>query len=99
MTLFILSQLSSVQKNKKLAGLTRNHRQLWGGWLDWLGDLLAEQVAGRLDRLHIRVCLWRVSQWARRLLVVTGARCPLTKPAVAAVELQAAIALRTGAIW
>jgi hypothetical protein len=30
-----------------------------------------------------------VSRWARRLLVVTGARCPLTKPVVAAVELQA----------
>jgi hypothetical protein len=29
-------------------------------------------------------------QWVRRLLVVTGARCPLTKPVVAAVELQAA---------
>jgi hypothetical protein len=39
-----------------------------------------------LDRLHIRVHLWRVSRWIRRLLVVTGARCPLTKPVVAAVE-------------
>jgi hypothetical protein len=47
-------------------------------------------TGGRLDRLHIRVHLWWVSRWARRLLVVTGARCPLTKPVVAAVELQAA---------
>jgi hypothetical protein len=44
---------------------------------------------------HMRACVcicseW-VSWWARRLLVVTGARCPLTKPVVAAVELQAAI--------
>jgi hypothetical protein len=31
-----------------------------------------------------------VSRWTRRLLVVTGARCPLTKPVVTAVELQAA---------
>ena len=47
-------------------------------------------TGGRLDRLHIRVHLWWVSRWIRRLLVVTaGARCPLTKPAVAAVELQA----------
>jgi hypothetical protein len=30
-----------------------------------------------------------VFRWVRRLLVVTGARCPLTKPVVAAVELQA----------
>jgi hypothetical protein len=43
-----------------------------------------------LDRLHIRVHLWWVSRWNRRLLVVTGAQCPLTKPVVAAVELQAA---------
>jgi hypothetical protein len=42
-----------------------------------------------LDRLHIRVHLWWVSRWIRRLLVVTGARCPLTKPVVTAVELQA----------
>jgi hypothetical protein len=35
--------------------------------------------------MHLR---W-VSWWARRLLVVAGARCPLTKPAVAAVEQQA----------
>jgi hypothetical protein len=28
------------------------------------------------------------SRWSRRLLVVTGARCPLTKPVVAAVELR-----------
>jgi hypothetical protein len=42
-----------------------------------------------LDRLHIRVHLWWVSRWVRRLLVVTGARCSLTKPVVAAVELQA----------
>jgi hypothetical protein len=40
--------------------------------------------------LHIRVHLWWVSRWIRRLLVVTGARCPLTKPVVAVVELQAA---------
>jgi hypothetical protein len=33
--------------------------------------------------------LWWVSRWIRRLLVVTGARCPLTKPVVTAVELQA----------
>jgi hypothetical protein len=43
----------------------------------------------RLDRLHMRVHLWWVSRWIRRLLVVTGARCPLTKPVVTAVELQA----------
>jgi hypothetical protein len=43
----------------------------------------------RLDRLHIRVHLWWVSRWTRRLLVVTGARCPPTKPVVTAVELQA----------
>jgi hypothetical protein len=42
-----------------------------------------------LDRLHIRVHLWWVSRWTRRLLVVTGARCPLTKPVVTVVELQA----------
>jgi hypothetical protein len=48
-------------------------------------------TGGRSSRLHIRVHLWWVSWWARRLLVVTGARCPLTKPAVAAVELQATI--------
>jgi hypothetical protein len=42
-----------------------------------------------MDRLHIRVHLWWVSRWTRRLLVVTGARCPLTKPVVTAVELQA----------
>jgi hypothetical protein len=53
--------------------------------LDWtcLG------AGGRLDRLYIRVHLWWVSRWARRLLVVAGARCPLTKPVFAAVELQA----------
>jgi hypothetical protein len=40
------------------------------------------QVAGRLDRLHIRVHLWWGSRWSRRLLVVTGAaRCPLTNKA------------------
>jgi hypothetical protein len=39
--------------------------------------------------LHIRVHLWWVSRWIRRLLVVTGARCPLTKPVVTTVELQA----------
>jgi hypothetical protein len=50
-------------------------------------------AGGRLDRLHIRVHpLWWVSRWIRRLLVVTGARCPLTKPVVAAVELQATTA-------
>jgi hypothetical protein len=42
-----------------------------------------------LDRLQIRVNPWWVSRWIRRLLVVTGARCPLTKPVVTAVELQA----------
>jgi hypothetical protein len=46
-------------------------------------------TGGRLDRLYIRVHLWWVSRWIRRLLVVTGARCPLTKPVVTAVELQA----------
>jgi hypothetical protein len=35
------------------------------------------------------VHLWWVSRWIRRLLVVTRARCPLTKPVVTAVELQA----------
>jgi hypothetical protein len=34
------------------------------------------------------VHLWWGSRWSRRLLVVTGARCPLTKPVVAAVELR-----------
>ena len=49
------------------------------------------ETGGRLDRLHMRVHLWWVSRsrWIRRLLVVTGARCPLTKPVVTAVELQA----------
>jgi hypothetical protein len=47
------------------------------------------KTGGRLDRLHIRAHLWWVSRWIRRLLVVTGARRPLTKPVVAAVELQA----------
>jgi hypothetical protein len=42
-----------------------------------------------MDRLHIRAHLRWVSRLARRLLVVTGARCPLTKPVVAAVEQQA----------
>jgi hypothetical protein len=33
--------------------------------------------------------VWRGPRWARRLLVVTGARCPIKSPAVgAAVELQ-----------
>jgi hypothetical protein len=53
------------------------------GWTAWLG------TGGRSGRLHIRVHLWWVSRWTRRLLVVTGARCPLTKPAVTAVEQQA----------
>jgi hypothetical protein len=35
--------------------------------------------------MHLR---W-VSRWIRRLLVVTGARCPLTKSVVTAVEQQA----------
>jgi hypothetical protein len=47
------------------------------------------KTGGRSDRMHIRVHLWWVSRWTRRLLVMTGARCPLTKPVVAAVELQA----------
>jgi hypothetical protein len=47
------------------------------------------ETGGRLDRLHIRVHLRWVSRWARRLLVVTGDRCPLTKPVVTAVEQQA----------
>jgi hypothetical protein len=46
-------------------------------------------TGGRLGRLHIRVHLWWVSRWARRLLVVTGERCPLTKSAVAVVEQHA----------
>jgi hypothetical protein len=37
---------------------------------------------------HIRAHLWWESRWSRRLLVVTGARCPLTKPVVIAVELR-----------
>jgi hypothetical protein len=45
-------------------------------------------TGGRLDRLHIRVHLWWGSRWSRRLLIVTGARCPLTKPVVTAVELR-----------
>jgi hypothetical protein len=49
------------------------------------------KTGGRLDRLHIRVHLWWVSRWTRRLLVVTGARCPLKKLVVAAVELKATI--------
>jgi hypothetical protein len=48
------------------------------------------KTGGGLGRLHIRVHLrWRVSRWTRRLLVVTGARCPLTKPVVTAVEQHA----------
>jgi hypothetical protein len=47
------------------------------------------QVGDWLGRLYIRVHLRWVSRWVRRLLVVTRARCPLTKPVVAAVELQA----------
>jgi hypothetical protein len=47
-------------------------------------------AGGRLGRLNIRVHLWWVSRWARRLLVVTGARCPLINPAVVAVEQHAA---------
>jgi hypothetical protein len=47
------------------------------------------ETGGRLDRLHIRVHLWWVSRWIRQLFVVTGARCPLTNPVVAAVEQQA----------
>jgi hypothetical protein len=39
---------------------------------------------------YVCVYLWWASRWIRRLLVVTGARCPLTKPVVTAVELQAA---------
>jgi hypothetical protein len=57
------------------------------GRLDWTWR--QQEAGGRLDRLHIRVHLWRVSRWIRRLLVVTGARCPLTKPAVTVVEQQA----------
>jgi hypothetical protein len=34
-----------------------------------------------------RVRLWWESRWGRRLLFVTGARCPLTKPVVTAVGL------------
>jgi hypothetical protein len=49
------------------------------------------ETGGRLDRLHIRAHLWWVSRWIRQLLVVTGSRCPLTKPVVTAVELQATI--------
>jgi hypothetical protein len=52
--------------------------------LDWTW-----KTGGRLDRLHIRVHLWWVSRWVRRMLVVAGARCPLTQPGVAAVEVQA----------
>jgi hypothetical protein len=47
------------------------------------------ETGGRLDRLHTRVHLRWVSRWTRRLFVVTGARCPLTKPVVTAVEQQA----------
>jgi hypothetical protein len=47
------------------------------------------EIGGKLGRLHIRVHLWWVSRWIRRLLIITRARCPLTKPVVAAVELQA----------
>jgi hypothetical protein len=36
-------------------------------------------------RVHLRWVSWR----GRRLLVVTGARCPLTNPTVTAVEQQA----------
>jgi hypothetical protein len=34
------------------------------------------------------VHLWWGPRWSRRLLVVTGARCPRTKPVVAAVGLR-----------
>jgi hypothetical protein len=48
------------------------------------------ETGGRLlGRLYIRVHLWWVPRWTRRLLVVTGARCPLTKPVVTTVEQQA----------
>jgi hypothetical protein len=54
----------------------------WGGWPGHL------ETGGRLGRFHIRVHLRWESRWSRRLLVVTGARCPLIKPVVAAVELR-----------
>jgi hypothetical protein len=67
-------------------GTCRSFRGGWAGPETSLG-----RTGGRLDgRLHIRVHLWWGSRWVRRLLVVTGARCPLTKPVVTAVELQAA---------
>jgi hypothetical protein len=51
------------------------------------------EAGGRLGRLPFAHTwhLWWGPRWARRLLAVAGARCPLTKPAVAAIELQAAI--------
>jgi hypothetical protein len=66
--------------------------------VDWtLGDLEARgeqgQVGDRSERPFAHTCAYIckrwVSRWIRRLLVVTGARCPLTKPVVTAVELQA----------
>jgi hypothetical protein len=62
---------------------------VWGGVRAQAFTGPVKFVGGRLDRLHIRVHLWLVSRWIRRLLVVTGARCPLLKPVVTAVELQA----------
>jgi hypothetical protein len=54
--------------------------------LDWTWGQVGDWTACTYIRVHLR---W-VSWWTRRLLVVTGARCPLTKPVVAAVEQQAA---------
>jgi hypothetical protein len=51
------------------------------------GAGLGLETGGRLDRLHTRAHLWWGSRWSRRLLVVIGAWCPLTKPVVTAVEL------------
>jgi hypothetical protein len=55
--------------------------------LNW--TLAQAQVEDWTVCTYIRVHLWWASRWIRRLLVVTGARCPLTKPVVTAVEQQA----------
>jgi hypothetical protein len=75
--------------SRRRGGGCRNRACQVRSW-SFEGADLDLEVGGRLDRFHIRrVHLWWVSRWIRRLLVMTGARCPLTKPVVTAVELQA----------
>jgi hypothetical protein len=60
-----------------------------GGWTG-PGDRWREAIGPLAAHMCTVLHLWWVSWWTRRLLVVTGARCPLTKPVVTAVEQQAA---------